>query len=48
MKEREEIFTSLLAIMIQLDELGQQVAALHLNNALEEISPGDPRIPRVL
>jgi hypothetical protein len=48
MNEVDEIFASLIAIMAKLDDLGYSVAALHVNNALEEIQPNDPRIPRVL
>lgn len=48
MDERDEIFADLLALLARLDHLGMGIAALHVNNALEEISPGDPRIPRVM
>lgn len=48
MNETEEIFVKLLAILNRLDSLGYCKAALHINNALEEIVPNDPRIPQII
>lgn len=47
MNEIEEIFGNLLEIQLRLDRLGLSIAAIHINNALEEISPDDARIPRI-
>lgn len=48
MNEIDEIFAGLLAIMEKLDRLGHTKAALHINNALEEIIPNDSRIPQII
>lgn len=47
MNEIEEIFADLLELQIRLDRLGLSIAALHINNALEHISPDDDRIPKI-
>lgn len=47
MNEIEEIFGNLLEIQLRLDRLGLSIAAIHINNALEELSPDDDRIPRI-
>lgn len=42
---QEQIFRELLSILEQLDQDGLILPALHVSEALEALSPGDPRIP---
>jgi hypothetical protein len=44
---RDKIVLQLLTILAVLDDSGEKTAALHLNMALESLSPGDPRFTQI-